>query len=82
VPFAVVAMAWRGEHRAFVVEEYIRNGGSLITIQRAFRIRFELGRHDPVPGRRTGIVCKKNRQGPAKRKFCLFTVPDTPRNAR
>jgi transposase len=53
VPFAVVTMAWRGEHRAFVVEEYIRNGGSVITTQRAFRKRFELGRHDPVPVRKT-----------------------------
>jgi hypothetical protein len=24
-------MAWRGEHRVFVVEEYIRNGGSVTT---------------------------------------------------
>jgi hypothetical protein len=36
VPFAVVAMVWRGEHCAFVAEEYIRNGGSVITTQRAF----------------------------------------------
>jgi hypothetical protein len=53
VPFAIVAMAWRGEYRAFVVEEYIRNGGSVITTQRAFRIRLELGRHDPVSVRKT-----------------------------
>ena len=31
VPFSVSAMAWLGEHRAFVVEEFIRNGGSVIT---------------------------------------------------
>jgi hypothetical protein len=35
-------MTWRGEHRAFVVEEYIRIGGSVITTQPSFRIRFEL----------------------------------------
>jgi hypothetical protein len=29
------------------------NGGSVITTQRAFRFRFELGRHDPVPVRKT-----------------------------
>jgi hypothetical protein len=29
-------MACRGEHRAFVVEESFRNGGSVITTQRAF----------------------------------------------
>ncbi|KAL4142309.1 hypothetical protein QTP88_004793 [Uroleucon formosanum] len=53
-------MAWHGEHRAFVVEEYIRNGGSAITTQRAFRIRFKLGRHDPVPDRKTIQVWLSN----------------------
>ncbi|CAI6359906.1 unnamed protein product [Macrosiphum euphorbiae] len=53
-------MAWHGEHRAFVVEEYIRNGGSAITTQRAFRIRFQLGRHDPVPDRKTIQVWLSN----------------------
>ena len=53
-------MAWHGEHRAFVVEEYIRNGESVITTQRAFRIRFELGRHDPVPDRKTIHVWVSN----------------------
>ncbi|GJQ71307.1 hypothetical protein Trydic_g11043 [Trypoxylus dichotomus] len=33
-------MGTRGEHRAFVVEKYIRNDSSVITTQRAFRIRF------------------------------------------
>jgi len=28
VPFSVYTMAWSGEHRAFIVEEFIRNGGS------------------------------------------------------
>jgi transposase len=60
VPFAVVAMAWRWEHRAFVVEEYIRNGGSVVTTQRAFHIRFKLGRHDPVPVRKTIHVWVSN----------------------
>lgn len=46
-------MAWSGEHRAFVVEEFIKNGGSLISTQRAFRVRFALGRHDLVPDRKT-----------------------------
>jgi len=30
-------MAWSGEHRAFIVEEFIRNGGSPVATQRAFR---------------------------------------------
>ncbi|GFX64114.1 DUF4817 domain-containing protein [Trichonephila clavipes] len=66
----VVATAWHSEHRAFVVEEYIHNGGSVITTQRAFRIRFQHGRHDPVPDRKTvhvrveatGSAIKRNRQ--------------------
>jgi len=36
-------MAWLGEHRAFIVEEFIKNGGSPVATQRAFRIRFALG---------------------------------------
>ena len=27
VPFSVYTMAWSGEHRAFIVEEFIKNGG-------------------------------------------------------
>jgi hypothetical protein len=36
-------MAWSGEHRAFVVEEFIKNGGSPIIMKRDFRISFALG---------------------------------------
>ena len=43
VTFLVYAMAWSGEHRDFIVEEFIRNGGSPVAPQRAFRIRFALG---------------------------------------
>jgi len=39
-----VHMVWLGEHRAFIVEEFIQNGGSPVATQRAFRIRFALGR--------------------------------------
>jgi len=28
VPFSLYTMAWSGEHRAFIVEELIKNGGS------------------------------------------------------
>jgi hypothetical protein len=41
------------EHRAFVVEEFIQNSGSPIMTQRAFLIRFTLGRRDPVPDKKT-----------------------------
>ena len=37
-------MAWSGEHQAVIVEEFIKNGGSPVATQRAFRIR----RFDPL----------------------------------
>jgi len=37
-------MAWLGEYRAFIVEEFIKNGGSPVATQRAFRIRLADGR--------------------------------------
>ena len=46
VPFSVYTMAWSGEYRAFIVEEFIRNGGSPVATQRAFRFRFALGRRE------------------------------------
>jgi hypothetical protein len=39
MPFSVHTMSWSGEQRAFVVEEFIQNGGSSIMTQRAFRKR-------------------------------------------
>ena len=45
-------MAWSGEHRAFVVEQFVKNGESLVATQRSFRRHFSLNRHDPVPIRR------------------------------
>jgi len=42
VPFSVYTIAWLEEHRAFIVEEFIKNGGSPVATQRAFRIRLRL----------------------------------------
>jgi len=39
VPFSAYTMAWSGEHRDFIVEEFIRNGDSPVATQRAFRRR-------------------------------------------
>jgi len=36
-------MVWLEEQRAFIFEEFIKNGGSPVETQRAFRIRFALG---------------------------------------
>jgi hypothetical protein len=46
-------MAWSGEHRTFIVDEFIKNGGSPVATQRAFRIRFALGRRETVPDKKT-----------------------------
>jgi len=53
VPFSVYTMAWLGEHRAFIVEEFIKNGGSPVATQPAFHIRFALGRREAVPDKKT-----------------------------
>ena len=45
---SVSNMAWSGEHRAFVVEEFINNSESVILTQRSFWRHFSIGRHDPV----------------------------------
>jgi len=49
-------MAWLGEHRAFIVEEFIKNGGSPVATQRAFRIRFALGRRESVPDKKKNYL--------------------------
>ena len=53
VPFSVYTMVWLEEHRTFIVEEFIKNGGSPVATQRAFRIRFALGRREAVPDKKT-----------------------------
>jgi len=53
-------MAWLGEHRAFIVEEFIKNGRSPVETQRAFRIRFALGRREAVPDKKTIYRCVSN----------------------
>ena len=53
VPFSVYTMAWLGEHWAFIVEEFIKNGGSPVATERAFRIHFALGRREAVPDKKT-----------------------------
>ena len=46
-------MAWSGEHRTFVIEEFVKNGESVVVTQRSFRRHFSLNRHDPVPTEKT-----------------------------
>jgi len=49
-------MAWLGEHRTFIVEEFIKNGGSPVATRRSFRIRFALGRREAVSDKKT--ICR------------------------
>ena len=53
MPFLVYTMAWLEEHGAFVVQDFIKNGGSSVATQRANRIRFTLGRREAVPDKKT-----------------------------
>ena len=46
-------MAWSGEHRAFVIEEFVKNGESVVATQHSFQRHFSLNRHDPVPTGKT-----------------------------
>ena len=60
MPFLMYTIVWLGEHRAFVVEEFIKNGGSPVATQRAFRSRFALGRREAVPDKKTIYHCVSN----------------------
>ena len=53
VPFSVYIMVWLDEHRALIAKEFIKIGGSPVATQRAFRIRFALGRREAVPDKKT-----------------------------
>jgi len=46
-------MVWLGEHRAFIIEEFIKNDGSPVLTQHAFCICFALGRREAVPDKKT-----------------------------
>ena len=46
-------MAWSGEHCAFVIEEFVKNGESVVVTQHSFQRHFSLNRHDPVPTGKT-----------------------------
>ena len=53
-------MARLEEHRAFIVEEFIKNGGSPVATQPAFRIRFALGRREAVSDKETIFLWVSN----------------------
>jgi hypothetical protein len=49
---SVAMERWSVEHRAFVVETYLKNSDSVLT-QRIFRRHFNIHRNDSVPSRNT-----------------------------
>lgn len=53
-------MAWSGEHRAFVIETYFKNGDSVICTQRLFRTHFGISRHGAIPDRKTILTRVRN----------------------
>jgi hypothetical protein len=46
---SVITMVWSGEQRGFAVHKFFESGRSFIATQRAFRLQFNLARHDNVP---------------------------------
>ena len=60
--FAVlVAMEqWSPQHRAFVVETFLKNGESVIVTQRNFRLHFNVARHGRIPSRNTILLWVHN----------------------
>ena len=59
---SVVSMAWNTEHRAFVVETYLKCGDSVIAAQHQFHTHFGIGRHRRVPNRKTILFWIRNFQ--------------------
>lgn len=56
VTLGIRAIFRRRDGLVYIVDEYIHNGGSAISTQRAFRIRFQFDRRDSVPDRKTMLV--------------------------
>ena len=68
-------MAWSGEHRAFVIEEFVKNSESVVATQRSFRRHFSLNRHDPVP---TGKIIQQRKKMSQLWQTQLSNLPDVP----
>ena len=49
-----------GEHRAFIVETYLKNSESVTAVQRSFRSHFGLKRDDSIPTRSTILLWVAN----------------------
>lgn len=56
ISFSVAIMKCMGEHRAFIVDMFIKNNKSVTATQRAFRVYIRLSRHDSAPTRNTTLL--------------------------
>ena len=54
------AMNWTGEHRAVIVETFIKVNESVTATQQAFLLHFNLDRHNPVSARNTILLWVTN----------------------
>lgn len=74
---SVAMEQWTVEHRVFTYDAYVRNGESVVTAQRLFRVHFNRGRNGTIPSRNTilswvrtlrstGSIVKKKPPGPTK----------------
>jgi len=57
LPFSVRIMVWTGEHRGIAAVTFLQNGLSVITTQRAMRLRFNIVRNVSVPDGKTIRRC-------------------------
>ena len=80
ISFSVANMNWTGEHRAFIVETFMKNNESETATRRAFRVHFRLGRHDPVPARNMILLWVVNFR--ASESASKQKSTDRPRTAR
>jgi hypothetical protein len=57
---SIAVMAWSGEHRAYIVETYLKNAESVIATQRLVQTHFRLGRNATFPNRKTILLWVTN----------------------
>ena len=53
-------MSWTAVQRSFTIETFLKTNEAVTATQRAFRVHFNLRRHDPVPARNTILLWVKN----------------------
>jgi hypothetical protein len=56
----VAIVGWTGEHRAFIIEIYLKNCDPVIAMQPLFRRHFGAARHGRVPDRKTVLLWVEN----------------------